>query len=577
MSVKLDLNASRWLKSQSSTTERKLKRKQKEIIELLDYDIGISFLFNDARNIAFIRGISTKENDLCEDNISHTIFLNKRQYNSIKELIDKKDIVVNHHHDKSSLILENMKSEVLIPIFKSDFSDDLPMKLIGCLYLGSTTYKEFPSKVFSQDKITNEKISDISKLLTICSARHEQISDAINMMDVFTDILKHKDQFLPNHSYNVANWCNEIGIALGYSYEELYKLVFAGLLHDAGKCMIDSSILNKKGILTEEEYSVVKKHPLDSYRIAKNLFGHISGLNDIPNMVKYHHERYDGKGYPDGLKGEEIPFNSYIIGISDAVDAMMTDRPYKKAKSINAVIRELYRNKGKQFHPKLVDIMVERLTRAQKQIHESSFHAISLSSLIISFSEDIIILEGTLLEVEDYFVFKPTDEGQVESIDLSEATDMEMVVKDLSNLNYYEIKVEDFNNNTFYLSSIKLIPSPNAFNLLWSLEGIIYWPDGNRKTFMEITRIGGDSLSFCLYNNKAIDIPYGKPIKVNVLFEELDVDITGNIVKSYNFGPYKYLDFQYTNIPDAKRDAIYRQLFRKQLKLRKAISEYKYN
>lgn len=575
MSVRIDLNSSRWIKSQFNTTERKLIRKQNRIIELLDYDICISFLFNDSRNLAFVRGVSSKDNHSCQDMIPSTLFLNKRQYNSIKELIDKKDKVENHYHSSLPLLLENIKSEVLIPIFKYDNIDNLSMKLIGCLYLGSNIYKEFPSGFFSEDKEINEKVSDISKLLTLCLARFEQISDAINMIDIFIDILEQKDPYLSNHSYNVANWCREIGMELGFSREELNQLAFAGLLHDLGKCMIDSKVLNKPETLTEEEYAIIKYHILYSYKISKNLLGHIEGLDDIPRIIKYHHERYDGKGYPSGLKGDEVPFESYIIGISDSVDAMLTNKPYKKAMPINAVIRELYREKGKQFHPQLVDIMVDRLTKAQNQLKETHYHTVGLSSLIISHEEKVVIIEGTLFNMGNYYIFNPDEESKVDGIDLSKIANVEMVVKKLNNLNYYEIKLEDLIDNTFYISSIKLIPSPNTFNLLWNLEGILYWGDGNRKTPIEIIRIGGDALSFSLHDNWAIGIPIGKPLKVKILFEEYDIDITGSILKSYDFGPYKYFDLHYTNIPDSKRDAIYRQLFRKQIELRKTISEYR--
>lgn len=575
MSVRIDLNSSRWIKSQFNTTERKLIRKQNRIIELLDYDICISFLFNDSRNLAFVRGVSSKDNHSCQDMIPSTLFLNKRQYNSIKELIDKKDKVENHYHSSLPLLLENIKSEVLIPIFKYDNIDNLSMKLIGCLYLGSNIYKEFPSGFFSEDKEINEKVSDISKLLTLCLARFEQISDAINMIDIFIDILEQKDPYLSNHSYNVANWCREIGMELGFSREELNQLAFAGLLHDLGKCMIDSKVLNKPETLTEEEYAIIKYHILYSYKISKNLLGHIEGLDDIPRIIKYHHERYDGKGYPSGLKGDEVPFESYIIGISDSVDAMLTNKPYKKAMPINAVIRELYREKGKQFHPQLVDIMVDRLTKAQNQLKETHYHTVGLSFLIISHEEKVVIIEGTLFNMGNYYIFNPDEDSKVDGIDLSKIANVEMVVKKLNNLNYYEIKLEDLIDNTFYISSIKLIPSPNTFNLLWNLEGILYWGDGNRKTPIEIIRIGGDALSFSLHDNWAIGIPIGKPLKVKILFEEYDIDITGSILKSYDFGHYKYFDLHYTNIPDSKRDAIYRQLFRKQIELRKTISEYR--
>ncbi len=147
---------------------------------------------------------------------------------------------------------------------------------------------------------------------------------------------------------------------LGFTHEELNKIYLAGLLHDVGKVMIGNNILNKPGQLTEAECEIMKKHSIDSYIISKCILGHIHGLKDIPKIVRHHHERYDGKGYPDGLKGEEVPFNCYIIGICDAVDAMLSNRAYKKALPVNGVISQLYRNKGTQFHPELVDIMAKK-------------------------------------------------------------------------------------------------------------------------------------------------------------------------------------------------------------------------
>ena len=296
---------------------------------------------------------------------------------------------------------------------------------------------------------------------------------------------------------------------------------------------------------------------------------------DVPEIVKYHHERYDGKGYPYGLKEDEVPFDSYIIGIADAVDAMLADRPYKKAMPLKGVIRELYRNKGRQFHPRLVDIMVERLSKAQKQLDENLFQAMGLSSLIISCDKDLTILEGTLIKLEDFFVFKPNDTSLAERVKMFDITNVELAIKDINMLNYYQVKLEDFIDDRFYISSIKLIPSTNTFNLLWNLDGVIYHPVSRNEIPVEITRIGGDALSFNICDARDMDIPYYKALKVRVLFEDHTIEITGNVVKSYDLGPYRYFELRYTNIPDSRRDAIYRQLFRKQIELRKAISEFR--
>lgn len=572
MAITLELNSSKWIKCQSSTVEKELEKRQKQINDVLDYDICASIIFNECRNMAIVQSIYNKDIDAELDVIPHIIFLRKNQDNMLKELIDKKEIVENCHKEDCSM-LNGIKSEVFIPIFNVD---GLTMVLIGCIYLGSYEYKKFPSKLLSEDEQIIKNISDISKLLALSLAKIEKLSNVMDTINIFTDILKHKDYFLPNHSYNVANWCQKIGMRLGFSHEKLDKLYIAGLLHDVGKTMIDYKILNKNNKLTEEEYEIIKKHSIDGYIIAKNLLSNIPELADIPKIVRHHHERYDGSGYPDGLKQDEVPFNSYIIGIADAVDAMLSNRSYRKGMPITSVIRELYRNKGTQFHPELVDIMVDELSKAKMQFEKNMDCSINLSSLIISLEDDILILEGSLFSIDDYYMFKPIEESKVEEIELANFIDVEMVVKDLSTIYHYQVKIEDFADNTFYISSLQLIPSTNTFNLLWNLPGMIYHPARNKEIPIKITRIGGDALTFCLRGDIAVGIPYRKVLKFKVVFDEYDIEISGSIMRSYNFGPYKYFDVRYTNIPDNKRDAIFRQLFRRQIEIRKAINEYKY-
>lgn len=573
MSITLDYDSNNWIKSQSGTVELELRKRQKRIAEILGYDICISFIFNENRNMVFTKSIYAKDDKYLNGKLPNTIFIKKHSYSTLNDLLIEKDIVENHIRYGNTMMLEKMESEVFIPLFNSNGNT---MVLIGCLYLGSCEYKKLPSNILSKEWVINDQISDISKLLALALVKLEQVSNAVSMIHIFTEVLKHKDHFLPNHSYNVANWCREIGMELGLTREELNKLYIAGLLHDVGKVMIDYDILNKPNELTEDQWEIMKNHSVDSYVISKHLLGHILELNDIPKMVRHHHERYDGEGYPDGLKGNEVPLNSYIIGISDAVDAMMSKRPYKKALPINGVVSQLYKNKGTQFHPKLVDIMVDKLTKAHQQFEKNLHDTINLSSLIINFKENILILEGSLIKIENYYIFKPSEESKTEDLDLSQATDIEMVVKDINNISHYQVKVEDFSNNTFYISSLQLIPALNTFNLLWNLDGILFIPNMNRRIQVEIIRIGGGALSFCLYEDLAYKVPYEKPLKIKVLFDNHTIEITGSIIKVYDFGPYKYFDFFYTDIPDSKRDMIFRELFKKQIELRKAIAEYKY-
>jgi HD-GYP domain-containing protein (c-di-GMP phosphodiesterase class II) len=141
---------------------------------------------------------------------------------------------------------------------------------------------------------------------------------------------------------------------MGMTKQDIEQLTLISNLHDIGKIAIDDKILNKPGKLTEEEWRVMKRHPETGYRILASSPDYIEIAEDILS----HHEKYDGTGYPRGLKGEKIPIRARIIAIADAYDAMTSDRPYRKKLDHAVAIQELIDNKGSQFDPKLVDIFL---------------------------------------------------------------------------------------------------------------------------------------------------------------------------------------------------------------------------
>lgn len=114
---------------------------------------------------------------------------------------------------------------------------------------------------------------------------------------------------------------------------------------------------------------------------------------------------------------------------------MFSERPYKKAMSLNEVINQLHKNKWKQFHPELVDIMIERLTRAQNQLEVNLIQPMELSSLILNLKEDLLVIEGTLMRIDNLYIFKPSDEALVENINLADITSAELAIKDINNIN----------------------------------------------------------------------------------------------------------------------------------------------
>ena len=143
----------------------------------------------------------------------------------------------------------------------------------------------------------------------------------------------------------------------------------AGVLHDIGKIGISDSILNKSSMLTEEEYNIIKQHPDIAYRIVSKI-----GLKeDILKAIKHHHERYDGKGYPDLIKGDEISSMAAIISVADAFDAITSNRPYRKSRSLMQGINEIVNYRGTQFNPIVVQT-VEKMFLLKQDIFEKIYN-----------------------------------------------------------------------------------------------------------------------------------------------------------------------------------------------------------
>jgi HD-GYP domain-containing protein (c-di-GMP phosphodiesterase class II) len=176
--------------------------------------------------------------------------------------------------------------------------------------------------------------------------------------------MEARDKYTEGHSQRVAEITEQIAKELKFSDERIERINMASMLHDVGKIGIDDSILNKPDKLTNEEFEIIKTHPQIGYSILED----IENLKDILPMVRNHHERYDGKGYPDGKNAEELPLDVFIIQLADSIDAMATDRPYRKAMSEQYIVNEINKYSGTQFHPKVVEAYMSILRKQGKLV-----------------------------------------------------------------------------------------------------------------------------------------------------------------------------------------------------------------
>jgi len=192
--------------------------------------------------------------------------------------------------------------------------------------------------VFSQENVKNNNLKQSIE------------STYISTVYALTAAIDAKDKYTYGHSQNVAKLGTKLGRVLGLKQENLDVLHYAGLLHDIGKIGIPEHILTKSSRLTPEEFEIMKRH----VDIAVSILKHDPGLLEIVPAIISHHERYDGKGYPRGLKGYNIPLEGRILGIVDAFDAMITDRPYREGLKYDSIIEELKKGSGTQFDPELL-------------------------------------------------------------------------------------------------------------------------------------------------------------------------------------------------------------------------------
>jgi diguanylate cyclase (GGDEF)-like protein len=192
--------------------------------------------------------------------------------------------------------------------------------------------------------------SEATEFTNLSSATYKSLEGLIFALD-------SRDKYTKCHSDQVARLALAIYNEMKINVLSEEIIMIASLLHDVGKVGLPNDILNKPGRLTDEEYELVKKHPVIGKQIIELLFKKNS--EEIINGVLYHHERFDGKGYPEGLKGEEIPLIARILGVADAFSAMSQDRVYRKGLSLEEIIYQLEFNAGKQFDPEVSRVLID--------------------------------------------------------------------------------------------------------------------------------------------------------------------------------------------------------------------------
>ena len=318
---------------------------------ILDFSIKISgagrgsiMLLDKKKRIFFIK----IPYDKGERNIDKITFAENE--NTIGWVVENKkylyieDLENDKHFSKIKIIHRRIKQLLIIPIIVED-------KVIGVINLENTS--------LNPDTIDLLRSFSEGAAVAINNAHlYQKIQDSyFEIAKALAQAIEAKDPYTHGHSARVVEYTVLIAQKLDLQEEEKELLKYAAMLHDIGKIGVRGIVLNNPKGLTGEEYDEIKKHPL----VGESIIKPIELLQPIRPLIRHHHEWYNGKGYPDGLSGENIPLGARILAVADAYDAMKSDRPYRKALTDETVIRELKRGSGTQFDPEIVEIFLETL------------------------------------------------------------------------------------------------------------------------------------------------------------------------------------------------------------------------
>ena len=247
----------------------------------------------------------------------------------------------------------------------------------------------------------------------------------MNVIGSLASTIDAKDRYTSGHSRRVAEYSRELARRMGKSEEDQEIVFTAGLLHDVGKISVPGDVINKPGRLTDEEFDQIRIHPVSGYHI-------LEGIHDDERIgygAKYHHERYDGKGYPNGLQGEDIPEIARIIAVADAYDAMASDRSYRKLLPQDVVRGEIVKGRGTQFDPEIADIMLQIMDEDHDYGMRQKEAQVKNVMVVDDDDMTLMVVEHILSRMEEVSLVGA--HTRQEALDALEEKDIALVILDL--------------------------------------------------------------------------------------------------------------------------------------------------
>ncbi len=305
------------------------------------------FIFDEKEKAYIVKSLSgNKENEI----LFREMFISKDSpiicwLQNNKNIEIKSKLIKEDNNNLFSPVInqmEELNAELIIPLF-------FDKKLIGFLILGEKKNQD----IYNPEEINLLKsMANQTATAYINASSYNKLKKLyIGTIESFIKAIEAKDEYYQGHSYRVVNLAIKIGLEYGLSRENIELLKYSSVLHDIGNIKLPDNIITKKNKLTKKEFDEIKKHPING----KDIISSIEYFEDAGNIILHHHEQWDGKGYPYNLKGEEIPLLSRIIFVAEVFDGLTSERSYRPPLSIDAAVKEIKKEIGKKFDPKIVD------------------------------------------------------------------------------------------------------------------------------------------------------------------------------------------------------------------------------
>ena len=250
-------------------------------------------------------------------------------------------------------------------VYTETFMNRFPIVYLCATMITAVSMTQYHESVLVEREYTDRLNAEVEKQTRVAVEQSIVATERANqlerlsgeMVETLARAIDAKDRYTNGHSFRVSEYAVKLAQKLGWSERELKELEQEALLHDIGKIGVPDAVLNKPGKLSDAEFETIKSHTT----IGKNILDGLEGMHQAAEAAAFHHERYDGKGYPDGLKGASIPIHARIISIADAFDAMRSDRVYRKGLPSELIREELMKGCGAQFDPLFLPAFVELL------------------------------------------------------------------------------------------------------------------------------------------------------------------------------------------------------------------------